>query len=322
MNNIHFESISIEVTKRCNLYCSFCYAEASNKQDMKELSMEQMRSFLGRFRSHGGRRVLFTGGEVLLRNDIYDIIACAKSQGLMVDVFSNGTLMTAQSAIYLAEHADLIFISIDGTDYVHDSLRGVCGSFEGAIHAAEMLHNAGARFAIQCMIVPDNIDKMDWLIRFARRTEPVIIKLGNVSRTGRGRHQNKLWLNEKQLVYLKTLAGEISEKCNNFHTRVVTNIITAQELKAFYPDFKYILQPWMLPDGRILSCYVCHSIPFWTFSTAEAYPLPLVRAVERRERLASLAHAHASGLPHFDFMELVSCVAEDIAGIPEQLDKR
>jgi MoaA/NifB/PqqE/SkfB family radical SAM enzyme len=313
MDEIQLNSIPIEVTKRCNLYCKFCYAEASNKQNQQELTGEQICTFLEQFRYQGGRKVLFTGGEVLLRHDIYHLITYAKSLGLIVDMFSNGTLITPQIAEYIAKYVNSITISIDGPSYVHDMLRGVRGSFESATYAIELLCDAGARFSIQCMIVPDNIDKMNWLIYFAQRTKPVMIKLGHVSLLGRGRYQSSILLNEEQMLYLKELAGKISEECNHFHTRVVTNVITAQEFKAFYPNFKHVLQPWMLSDGRILSCYVNHFTQYWTLSTAEAYPLPLKGALERRERLALLAHQRASRLTCFDFMELVSYVAEEIA---------
>lgn len=313
MSELMFESISIELTKRCNLNCIFCYATPGDGACGDEITADRLCSFLKKFRECGGRRVLFTGGEVFLRRDLHEIVGCAVTNGLMVDLFSNGTLIERGDAEFIASHVNLINISIDGPASNHDHLRQMKGSYERTVRAIHMLHEAGARFGIQVMMVPDNLEKVDWLIELVKETQPMLVKLGHVSRMGLGKGERDLWLSDEQMNMLKAMTGIISERSAHFHARVITNIITAREFKAFYSSFKNTMQPWMLPDGRILSCYVCDYQSYWTYTSIDEYPAPFDRAAEKREKLLSKVYECASGSKYFDFLELTAHIAENIA---------
>lgn len=313
MKKLSFETISIELTKRCNLDCRFCYSILPERPAVEELSTEQVCSFLERFRTEGGRRVLFTGGEIFLRADIRELILYAKSHGLLVDLFSNGTLLTEDDASFIAEHVNLINISLDGPEEHHDRMRGKQGSFNQARQAILNLQRHKAHFGIQCMITPENLPHMEWLVELSKDITPLMIKLGHVSKMGRGDGERELWFGEEQISFIKSQAAYLAEECNHFHTRVTTNIITNMEMKVFYPSFMYVITPWMLPDGRILTCYVHGSKDFWTLSTAEKYPLPMEGALDRRNLLVEKTYERAAGLPYFDLLEITSVTAEEIA---------
>jgi MoaA/NifB/PqqE/SkfB family radical SAM enzyme len=282
------------------------------------MSDKEICSFLERFGDHGGENVLLTGGEALLRRDLCSIILYAKSLGLKIGLFTNATLMSQQFADFAADNIDSITVSLDGPQHIHNWLRGDDESFQRAIRGLEMLRNANVHLNIQSMIVPQNICDTDWLIQLAQRFKPSTIKLSHVSRIGRGKQRKDLWLNQNQMDHIKGLAGVISKKCDNFRTCVLTNIITAQELRAFYPDFECSdfnneLLPWMLPDGTVLTCYVDRFQSYWKLSTDKDYPIPMRGALERREKLLSVVKERTRNLDSFDFMELISSLAEEIA---------
>ncbi len=308
-----FESISIELTKRCNLRCSFCYADAGRRTS--EMGTDEVCTFLESFQQNGGRSVLFTGGEILLRKDIKDLITYTQSLQISVQLFTNGTLITPEFAEFAAQNANLIFVSLDGPGELHDQLRGVKGSFEAALRGLDLLWAARANLAIQTMLVKNNLQQLDWLVDCVQRLKPVIVRLGHVSRVGRGTQHPDLWLDLDHVKRLKAIAGQVSEACDHFHTRVVTNVITQQEVAMFYPSFERLLQPWMLPDGRIVSCYVHATIPFWTYSTAQTYPQIEPLAVERRAQLLNMIRERAQDIPCFDFMELATQTAESFAEV-------
>lgn len=310
MIKLNFESISIEITKQCNLACSYCYAKASNHESSM-LSTSLLLDFFPRFRDSGGRRVLLTGGEALLCKDIKEIIDHAVSCGLLVDLFTNGTLITEEMAEFLAEKINLINVSLDGPEAHHDLCRGKKGSFQNTVRALKLLQKYNARIAIQCMVTPMNIDKMSWIYEISNICSPIFIKLGHVSAMGRGVLVPDLYL--KELFTIKELAQLYLEKYNHFHTRIITNVISKEELKIFYTDFDYLVTPWMFSDGTIHTCYVDDYLDYWELTDICEYPYTSEMQYQKRKRLIDMAHMAAEKAEYFDLLQLLSDVAKEIA---------
>ena len=306
---LSYETVSIELTKRCNLECQYCYSRVHKKDEEYELSTEEIKSFLERFRFSGGRRVLFTGGEALLRSDFRELVLYAKSLGLLVDLFSNGTLIDEEYAAFLSENINLVSISIDGPRENHDRVRCVKGSYDKTKKALEYLDACNAHFSLQCMITSNNYSEIDWLKEIMENTHPLMIKLGHVSKMGRGRTQKELWLEEEKVLSLKKLAGKISEEYSAFHTRVLTNIITKEELVKFYPTLEHALSPWLLPDGRIVTCYVNENVGDWAISKADIYPECDEKIYGKTKELEKAIYDEALRHRYFDLLELSAVMA-------------
>lgn len=310
MINLKFESISIEVTKQCNLSCTYCYANA-NSRDTLMLDAELLKDFFLRFRNNGGRRILLTGGEVLLCKDIKKIINYAVDCGLLVDLFTNGTLVDEDMAEFLSEKINLINISLDGPENHHDDCRGKRGSYQKTISALRLLKKKNARIALQCMVTSSNVNDMDWIYGISEICEPILIKFGHVSNMGRGKFTKDLYLQD--LNFVKKLAQHYLEKYNHFHTRIITNIISKDELKMFYSDFDKMVTPWMFSDGTIRTCYVDDYHEYWELSTIHSYPYTTEAQYNKRKLLIELAYQAAKEMEYFDILQLLSDIAKQIA---------
>lgn len=310
MIKLNFESISIEITKRCNLACTYCYANANNL-DALIFDTELLKDFFPRFRNNGGRRILLTGGEALLCKDIKKIINYAVDCGLLVDLFTNGTLIDEDMAEFLAEKINLINISLDGPEAHHDSCRGKKGSYQNTVRALRLLKKKNARIALQCMVTANNIDNMDWIYGISDICKPIFIKLGHVSTMGRGKFTQDLYLQELNSV--KALAQHYLEKYNHFHTRIITNIVSKEELKMFYSDFNQLVTPWMFSDGTIRTCYVDNYFKYWELSTIKSYPYTTEEQYNKRKLLVELAYQAAEKREYFDVLQLLSDTAKQIA---------
>ena len=94
-------SVSLEVTFRCNLKCKHCYIACSSTE--KEMDTHEMRRMIDTIVDGGCLWLLITGGEPLIRPDFVDLYTYAKKKGLIITLFTNGTLMTPRLADYLAE---------------------------------------------------------------------------------------------------------------------------------------------------------------------------------------------------------------------------
>jgi radical SAM protein with 4Fe4S-binding SPASM domain len=122
----------IELTWRCNLRCRMCgvIGKGRNREDT-ELTVAEYRALFIQMREIGIRLVTFTGGEPFIRKDLFDIVKEAKTQGLRCNIFSNGTLIQGDILERIFDSGiDKLIFSVDGMNGVHDSIRGIPGSFD------------------------------------------------------------------------------------------------------------------------------------------------------------------------------------------------
>ncbi len=136
--------VKIKLTWRCNLRCHMCNVWRQRREDA--LSLEILRTLAGELDSLGTRKIHLSGGEVLLRPDLFDIIATFSGHGMQVNLTTNGTLVTPEAAARLVEaEVNNVSISLDGaTPAVHDALRGR-GNWKRTIRGIRNLRRAGKR---------------------------------------------------------------------------------------------------------------------------------------------------------------------------------
>lgn len=151
--------IAWEVTRACNLACRHCRAEAMETPHPDELSHKEALNLLDSFPQTGSPIVIFTGGEPMLRPDIYKLIAHAKTLGLSCAFAPNGTLITRQTAAKIREAGvDRCSISIDGSNAAsHDAFRGVTGAFSASMAGIAHLKEAGVPFQINTTVTKANL---------------------------------------------------------------------------------------------------------------------------------------------------------------------
>lgn len=160
-----------ELTKRCNLKCAHCRAEADDTLFSGEMSTDEALRVVDDIAAFAKPIMVLTGGEPLFRDDVFDIAAAAKDKGLRTALATNGTLIDGA----LAERIKLsgiqrVSISIDGHDAAsHDGFRGIAGSFEAALRGADYLKGAGVEFQFNTTVTRRNVDRIDDILRMAER---------------------------------------------------------------------------------------------------------------------------------------------------------
>jgi len=116
-------------TKLCNLQCEHCYENAGPKAAQDELTTDEAKRAIDQFEDAGVVAIAFSGGEPLLRKDIFEVAGYAKSKGFFTSVATNGTMITRELAKKMKEVFGYAEISLDGFEEVHDKFRGVPGSW-------------------------------------------------------------------------------------------------------------------------------------------------------------------------------------------------
>jgi radical SAM protein with 4Fe4S-binding SPASM domain len=163
---------NVEVTARCNLNCKHCYINvpAHDKSALaRELSSQQWYGIMGQLVDEGCLWLLLTGGEPFLRPDFFDIYTYAKQKGLLVTIFSNGTLITPPIADYLADWRPFsIEITLYGyTRETYEQVTGVPGSYDRCMRGIRLLIERDLPLKLKTMAFLINKHEIGEMKRFA-----------------------------------------------------------------------------------------------------------------------------------------------------------
>jgi len=144
-------------TSRCNLRCLHCYSSSQSNRYDDELDTPQAKRFLSQLTDVNCPVVLFSGGEPLLRQDLFELLEEAKRLALRTVLSTNGTLIDSAAADRLAEvGVSYVGISIDGYERFHDRFRQVQGCYKSAVAGIENCQKAGIKTGLRFTITKEN----------------------------------------------------------------------------------------------------------------------------------------------------------------------
>ena len=156
---------SLEVTMRCNLRCQHCYIPPERRLSRKapELSLVAIQRILDEVTDAGCLWLLLTGGEPLLRRDFLDIYRYARAKGLILSLFTNGTLVTERIADYLAEWRPFnIEITLYGaTQETYERVTGIPGSYTRCRRGIDLLLERKLPLKLKTMLMTLNQHELD-----------------------------------------------------------------------------------------------------------------------------------------------------------------
>jgi len=231
-------SVSWNLTQRCNLECAHCYMSAHAGADTRgELTTDECRRVIDEIaRVNPNVFLILTGGEPLLRRDIFDVAGYASARGFTTVLGTNGVLLREREAQRMREHGVLgASISLDSTDRAkHDRFRRLAGAWDGAVRATRVLTDAGLDFSLHMSVTDWNVGEVPAMIDLARELGAKVLNFFFLVRTGRGR----------DLTDIDAAAYE----------RILTYLAKAQGVGQGPPGFVRRLaafeDPWSTPVGR------------------------------------------------------------------------
>jgi len=181
--------IAWELTRSCPLACRHCRAAARPTPYPGELTTDEGRRLLDHIASFAKPTMILTGGEPMLRPDLYDLAAYAHGLGLAVVMAPCGMLIDDEAAAKMI-HAGIqaISISIDGaTAASHDAFRGAAGAFDGAVRGIEAARRAGLAFQVNTTVTRANLAELPAILDLAVRLGAGVFNPFLLVPTGRGR---------------------------------------------------------------------------------------------------------------------------------------
>ncbi|MFH1369181.1 MAG: radical SAM protein [Elusimicrobiota bacterium] len=176
---------TLELTKNCNLRCRHCYLDF-RKKSVGELSTAQVKKILNQLAAAGALYLVFTGGEIFLRKDIFELCEYARRLKFSLRIFTNGTLITENTARKISETGvSAVEISLYGRKNTHESITRAKGSFEKTMRAVKLLAKFNVPVVIKCPIITMNICDYAWLkstankLKVKLQLDPIIAPKNN-----------------------------------------------------------------------------------------------------------------------------------------------
>ncbi|MFW6086526.1 MAG: radical SAM protein [Myxococcota bacterium] len=176
------------VCRHCNMTCPHCYAAAGPRPSANDLTTREGLRLLDDLAGAGVRFVIFSGGEPLLRADLFELMAHARARGLVPQLSTNGVLIDAPTAERLAQvGVQYVGISIDGLPDFNDAYRGLEDGFDRAVEGLGHARSAGLRTGLRMTVTRRNAPQLDALIEQARAASVDRFYVSHLVYSGRGR---------------------------------------------------------------------------------------------------------------------------------------
>lgn len=161
--------LSWNTTKKCNLFCKHCYRDSGPEvESTNELNTEEGKKLIDTIKSAGFKILILSGGEPLLREDIFELAFYASKSGLRPALGSNGTLITPQVAEKLVKSGlSTVSISLDSLQCeYHDKFRNATGAWKKAVFGIENAIAAGLKVQVNTTLTENNFDQFDDIVNF------------------------------------------------------------------------------------------------------------------------------------------------------------
>ncbi|WP_374584683.1 heme d1 biosynthesis radical SAM protein NirJ [Ideonella dechloratans] len=175
------------LTRRCNLTCTHCYAFSADHAYPGELRTEEVFGVMDDLKAFRVPVLILSGGEPLLRPDLMDIARRARAQGFYTGLSTNGTLIDAARADAIAAMGfDYVGISLDGLQATHDRFRRQAGAFDSSLAAVRLLLARGVKVGLRFTLTAPNAPDFPALLALMREEGAQKFYLSHLNYAGRG----------------------------------------------------------------------------------------------------------------------------------------
>jgi radical SAM protein with 4Fe4S-binding SPASM domain len=191
-------SVIWTVTYSCNLRCKHCYENAGEPLN-NELNTSEALKVIEELKNIGRPLLFISGGEPLLRSDIYTILSESVKAGMRVILSSNGTLINSEVADRLADtHIHYVTLSLYGPEKFHDRYTRIKGSYRKTLNAFKLLVERGIRVGIKSIVNRETMGYIKYLFGLARDLGINLVYICDFIPVGRGRYIESLKLSNDE----------------------------------------------------------------------------------------------------------------------------
>ncbi len=201
-------------TNRCNLSCLHCYSK-STLDEIDTLTTAQIKKTILEMKDTGVKFIIFSGGEPLTREDLFEIADFCKKNSIITYLSSNGLYFTKGNVQKIVNAFNYVGISIDGDEPTHDYFRGLKGAFKETLKAVKIANATGAKVGIRFTITKDTINSLEYIFDLAEKENIPKIYISHLVYSGRGLDNLNMDLTKEQrrkaVVFILNKAFEYYE---------------------------------------------------------------------------------------------------------------
>ncbi|ADJ25765.1 Radical SAM domain protein [Dehalogenimonas lykanthroporepellens BL-DC-9] len=204
-------------TRACNLHCIHCYASATSNCSPEEVTTGQAKEFIKGLAEFGVPVLLFSGGEPLLRDDLFELASFARDNGLRVALSTNGTLIDQTTArkIQLAGFAE-VGISLDGIGENNDRFRVKQGAFDDALQGIRHCVELNQRVSLRLTITSHNFKEIPAILDLIEEERIPRVCFYHLAYTGRG---DKMVNDDLSHEQIRATVDLICDRTVEWHSR-------------------------------------------------------------------------------------------------------
>ena len=237
-----------ELTRACQLKCLHCRADAQYARDPRELSFEEGKKLIDQIYDMNNPILVFTGGDPLMREDVFDIAKYAVEKGVRVSMTPSATPNVTMEAMQRAKEVGLSrwAFSLDGpTAEIHDHFRGTAGSFDLTMERIKYLHELEMPIQINTVVSRYNYEHLEEMAKLVEELKCVLWSVFFLVPTGRGQVTDMISPveTEKVLRWLYDLSKQVSfdiKTTEAMHYRRVVIQQKMREAKAQSDEIDYL----------------------------------------------------------------------------------
>jgi len=228
-----------ELTERCNLKCKHC--RMNDQMENDELSLEESLSLIDHLSQWANPTLILSGGEPLLREDLFEMIEYATGKNLRVVLATNGTLLNPELVKKLKKSGvRRVSVSLDfAKEEKQDEFRGEKGAFKRILEGINYLRKNGLPFQINMTLTKENLSELPFLLSLAKESEAAAFHVFFLVPTGVGRGLKGKELSQQEyesalnFLYeeMKRVGIEIKPTCAPHFMRII--IQKGENLKSF-----------------------------------------------------------------------------------------
>lgn len=229
-------SVGFQITRRCNLGCIYC---SEPNKGQRELSLPEIEKIMYNLSLGDTKVVKLTGGEPLLRKDVFQIVEIIKSFGMYVAMDTNATLIDENIAFLLAKHLIYVETTVDGTKSTHNKIRG---SYNQVVAGIKCLSKYDIGILLATIVLEDSLENVKSVIRLSKEYNVKALKIMSPIPKGLGQRLPQNYLENKMVANNWEALCEYKEQVN--------------------PNLKMILLDWekigpgsvilIQPDGEVV----------------------------------------------------------------------
>lgn len=222
MEYLHIKTLYIEVTHACNQHCKHCYLNGGIQNKVAEMSTEQIKKILKEFKEQNGRYIILTGGEPIMRNDIFEILDYIEELEIPFNFASNSLGMTKQRLEKLAsyKYLDMYFTSVLGADADKHKAIAEKDSLNRVFESLAFWEKRNVPTYVQVTLANEYIEDMETIVEQLMKFANCTVKVTPIGTFG-VKSEEKMEHNKHLLVP--------QERFKDFHSKV-------SKLQKRYPD--------------------------------------------------------------------------------------